>query len=102
MSHIRGARVLGSFPTEPLSAAVERARDGARSQTMGIYGIMKKTLIASVALASLIAGGASAADLPMRPAPAAAPVYVPAIFSWTSVLVTKGLISGKPKPGPKP
>jgi outer membrane immunogenic protein len=54
---------------------------------MGIHGIMKKILIASAALASLIAGGANAADLPMRQAPAAAPVYVPAIFSWTGFYI---------------
>jgi outer membrane immunogenic protein len=54
---------------------------------MGINGIMKKILIASVALAALSAGSASAADLPVRPAPAAAPVYAPIIFSWTGFYI---------------
>jgi outer membrane immunogenic protein len=54
---------------------------------MGIYRIMKKILMASAALASLIAGSASAADLPPRPAPAAAPVYAPIIFSWTGFYI---------------
>jgi outer membrane immunogenic protein len=53
---------------------------------MGTYGIMKKTLIASVALASLIAGSASAADLPARPAPVA-PIYAAPIFSWTGFYI---------------
>jgi outer membrane immunogenic protein len=71
----------------PAAAAVERARDGARSNTMGINGIMKKILFASVALAALTAGSASAADLPIRQAPAAAPVYAPIIFSWTGFYI---------------
>jgi outer membrane immunogenic protein len=54
---------------------------------MGTDGIMKKMLIASAALASLIAGSASAADLPARPAPAAVPVFAAPIFSWTGFYI---------------
>ena len=48
---------------------------------------MKKYLLASVAALGLVAAGAaSAADLPSRKGPIAAPVYVPA-FSWTGFYV---------------
>ncbi|MBN9451861.1 MAG: porin family protein [Bosea sp.] len=45
---------------------------------------MKKYLLASVAALGLVAAGAaSAADLPSRKGPVAAPVYMPPVFSWT-------------------
>ena len=45
---------------------------------------MKKYLLASVAALGLVAAGAaSAADLPSRKGPVAAPVYMPPAFSWT-------------------
>ncbi|CAH1673502.1 31 kDa outer-membrane immunogenic protein [Hyphomicrobiales bacterium] len=48
---------------------------------------MKKYLLASVAaLGILAAGAASAADLPSRKGPVAAPVYVP-VFTWTGFYV---------------
>ncbi|WP_186421349.1 outer membrane protein [Bosea sp. CS1GBMeth4] len=48
---------------------------------------MKKYLLTSVAALGLIAAGAaSAADLPSRKGPVAAPVYVPA-FTWTGFYV---------------
>ena len=48
---------------------------------------MKKYLLASVAALGLVAAGAaSAADLPSRKGPVAAPVYVPA-FTWTGFYV---------------
>lgn len=48
---------------------------------------MKKFLLSSVALLGLVAAGAaSAADLPSRKGPVAAPVYVPA-FTWTGFYV---------------
>lgn len=49
---------------------------------------MKKYLLASVAALGLIAvaGAASAADLPSRKGPVAAPIYVPA-FTWTGFYV---------------
>jgi outer membrane immunogenic protein len=48
---------------------------------------MKKYLLASVAALGLVAAGAaSAADLPSRKGPVAAPVYVPA-FSWTGFYI---------------
>lgn len=87
MSQIPGTHVLRSLSTGPQSAAVDRARDGARFvRQMGIYGTMKKILIASAALASLITGGARAADLPAR-APPMAPVYAAPIFSWTGFYI---------------
>ena len=48
---------------------------------------MKKYLLASVAaLGILAAGAASAADLPSRKGPIAAPIYVP-VFTWTGFYV---------------
>ena len=48
---------------------------------------MKKYLLASVAALGIVAAGAaSAADLPSRKGPVAAPVYVPA-FTWTGFYV---------------
>ena len=44
---------------------------------------MKRVLLSGVALAALV-GSASAADLPRRPAPVAAPVpYVSPVYNWT-------------------
>ena len=49
---------------------------------------MKKYLLASVAALGLVAAGAaSAADLPSRKGPVAAPVYMPPAFSWTGFYV---------------
>lgn len=49
---------------------------------------MKKYLLASVAALGLIAAGAaSAADLPSRKGPVAAPVYMPPAFTWTGFYV---------------
>ena len=49
---------------------------------------MKKYLLASVAALGLVAAGAaSAADLPSRKGPIAAPVYMPPAFSWTGFYV---------------
>lgn len=50
---------------------------------------MKKYLLASVAALGLVAaaGAASAADLPSRKGPVAAPVYMPPAFSWTGFYV---------------
>jgi len=48
---------------------------------------MKKYLLASVAALGIVAAGAaSAADLPSRKGPIAAPVYVP-VFTWTGFYV---------------
>ncbi|MGO4404200.1 outer membrane protein [Bosea sp. RAF48] len=48
---------------------------------------MKKFLLASVAALGIVAAGAaSAADLPSRKGPVAAPVYVP-VFTWTGFYV---------------
>lgn len=49
---------------------------------------MKKYLLASVAVLGLVAAGAaSAADLPSRKGPVAAPMYVPPAFTWTGFYV---------------
>jgi len=49
---------------------------------------MKKYLLASVAALGLVAAGAaSAADLPSRKGPIAAPVYMPPAFTWTGFYV---------------
>ncbi|RYE35240.1 MAG: porin family protein [Hyphomicrobiales bacterium] len=49
---------------------------------------MKKYLLASVAALGLVAAGAaSAADLPSRKGPIAAPVYMAPAFSWTGFYV---------------
>ena len=49
---------------------------------------MKKYLLASVAALGLVAAGAaSAADLPSRKGPVAAPVYMPPAFTWTGFYV---------------
>ncbi|MCO5091121.1 outer membrane protein [Bosea sp. (in: a-proteobacteria)] len=49
---------------------------------------MKKYLLASVAALGLVAAGAaSAADLPSRKGPVAAPVYMPPVFTWTGFYV---------------
>lgn len=49
---------------------------------------MKKYLLASVAALGLVAAGAaSAADLPSRKGPVAAPVYVVPAFTWTGFYV---------------
>lgn len=49
---------------------------------------MKKYLLASVAALGLVAAGAaSAADLPSRKGPIAAPVYMPPAFSWTGFYI---------------
>ena len=49
---------------------------------------MKKYLLASVAALGLVAAGAaSAADLPSRKGPVAAPVYVPPAFTWTGFYI---------------
>ena len=48
---------------------------------------MKKYLLASVAALGIVAAGAaSAADLPSRKGPIAAPIYVP-VFTWTGFYV---------------
>ncbi len=49
---------------------------------------MKKYLLASVAALGLVAAGAaSAADLPSRKGPVAAPIYMPPAFTWTGFYV---------------
>ena len=49
---------------------------------------MKKYLLASVAALGIVAAGAaSAADLPSRKGPIAAPVYMPPAFTWTGFYV---------------
>lgn len=49
---------------------------------------MKKYLLASVAALGLVAAGAaSAADLPSRKGPIAAPIYMPPAFTWTGFYV---------------
>jgi outer membrane immunogenic protein len=49
---------------------------------------MKKYLLASVAALGIVAAGAaSAADLPSRKGPVAAPVYLPPAFTWTGFYV---------------
>lgn len=49
---------------------------------------MKKYLLASVAALGLVAAGAaSAADLPSRKGPIAAPAYLPPAFTWTGFYV---------------
>lgn len=49
---------------------------------------MKKYLLSSVAaLGLVVAGAASAADLPSRKGPIAAPVYLPPAFTWTGFYV---------------
>ena len=49
---------------------------------------MKKYLLASVAALGIVAAGAaSAADLPSRKGPVAAPVYIPPVFTWTGFYV---------------
>lgn len=49
---------------------------------------MKKFLLASVAVLGLVAAGAaSAADLPSRKGPVAAPIYVPPAFTWTGFYI---------------
>ena len=48
---------------------------------------MKKTLLAGISLAALIAGPAMAADLGVRPAPAykAAPAPIAVGYNWTGL-----------------
>ncbi|CAM5218242.1 hypothetical protein ARD30_09685 [Bosea thiooxidans] len=49
---------------------------------------MKKYLLASVAALGIVAAGAaSAADLPSRKGPIAAPVYMPPAFTWTGFYI---------------
>ena len=49
---------------------------------------MKKYLLASVAALGLVAAGAaSAADLPSRKGPVAAPIYMPPAFTWTGFYI---------------
>jgi outer membrane immunogenic protein len=49
---------------------------------------MKKYLLASVAALGLVAAGAaSAADLPSRKGPIAAPIYMPPAFTWSGFYV---------------
>lgn len=49
---------------------------------------MKKYLLTSVAaLGLVVAGAASAADLPSRKGPVAAPIYLPPVFTWTGFYV---------------
>jgi outer membrane immunogenic protein len=49
---------------------------------------MRKTLLATTALATLLGVGiAFAADLPTRKGPPVAPVYIPPAFSWTGFYV---------------
>jgi len=68
---------------------------------------MKRVFLSGVALAALV-GSASAADLPRRPAPAAAPVpYVSPVYNWTGFYVGlnggwgwgTGSLSGPPRTG---
>src|SRR6478609_10839090 len=84
------ADVLPVQQTKPLPRLIQ----GPSKSPAGPFGaattkefVMKKYLLASVAALGIVAAGAaSAADLPSRKGPIAAPVYVP-VFTWTGFYV---------------